>query len=87
METRPGCRVLAIYFTELHVDNNNMTRMPCLIMQYKPYIVELPPTKEAYNTDCKKICSYCSTRTQCMYSLVEQSCMGASRSCVCVKGQ
>jgi len=23
--------------------------MPCLIMQYKPYIVELPPTKEAYN--------------------------------------
>ena len=31
-----------------------MMSMPCLIMQYKPYIVELPPTKEAYNTDCKK---------------------------------
>ena len=56
METRPGCRVHAIYFTELHVDNNNMTRMPCLIVQYKPYIVE-------------------------------QSCMGASCSFVCVKGQ
>ena len=25
-----------------------MTSMPCLIMQYKPYIVELPPIKEAY---------------------------------------
>jgi len=25
-----------------------MMSMPCLIMQYKPYIVELPPTKEAY---------------------------------------
>ena len=47
METRPGRRVHAIYFTELHVDNNNVTRMPCLIMQYKPYIVELPPTMEA----------------------------------------
>ena len=71
METGPGCRVHAIYFTELHVDNNNMTSMPCLIMQYKPYIVELPPTKEAYNTDCKKnICSYCSTRTPYMHSLV-----------------
>jgi len=23
-----------------YVDNNNMTSMPCLIMQYKPYIVE-----------------------------------------------
>ena len=26
-----------------------MTSMSCLIMQYKPYIVELPPAKEAYN--------------------------------------
>ena len=26
-----------------------MTSMPCLIMQYKPYIVELPLTKESYN--------------------------------------
>ena len=25
METRPGCRVHAIEFTELHVDNNNTT--------------------------------------------------------------
>ena len=39
METRPGCKVHAVQFTELHVDNNNMTSMPCLIMQYKPYIV------------------------------------------------
>ena len=42
METRPGCRVHAIYFTEFkfHVDNDDMTSMPYLIMQYKPYIVE-----------------------------------------------
>ena len=26
-----------------------MTSMPCLIMQCKSYIVELPPTIEAYN--------------------------------------
>jgi len=25
-----------------HVDNDDMTSMPYLIMQYKPYIVELP---------------------------------------------
>jgi len=31
-----------------------MTSMPCLIMQFKPYIVELPPTNEA---DFLKICS------------------------------
>ena len=42
-----------------------MTSMPCLIMQYKPYIVELPPTKEAYN-------SYCSTSTPYMHSLNQQ---------------
>ena len=33
----------AIKFTEFHVDNDDMTSMPYLIMQYKPYIVELPP--------------------------------------------
>ncbi len=31
----------SLQLTELHVDNNNRTSMPCLIMQYKPYIVEL----------------------------------------------
>ena len=41
------------------MDNDDLMSMPCLIMQYKPYIVELP-TKEAY---FKKICSYCSTST------------------------
>jgi len=41
---------------EFHGDNNDMTSTPCLIMQYKPYIVE-------------------------------QSCKGASRCFVCVKGQ
>ena len=49
METRPGCRVHAVQFTEIHVDNEDMMSMPCLIMQYKLYIAELPPTKEAYN--------------------------------------
>ena len=45
-----------------------MTSIPCLIMQYKPYIVELPhaPTKEAYNNRFK---SYCSTSTLYMHSL------------------
>ena len=59
METRPGCRVHAIYFTELHVDNNNVTRMPCLIMQYKPYIVELLPTMEADLNIGAHGCLYC----------------------------
>jgi len=49
METRPRCRVHTIKFTEIHVDNDNMTSMLCLIMQHKPSIVELSPTKEAYN--------------------------------------
>ena len=44
--------------------NNNMS-IPCLIMQYKPSIVELPPTKEAYN-------KYCSTSTPYMHSLNQQ---------------
>ena len=51
------------------MNNNNMMSMSCLIMQYKPYIVELPPTKEA---DLKKICSYCSTSTLYMHSLALQ---------------
>ena len=65
METRPRCRVHAIQFTEIHVDNNNMTSMPYLNMQYKPYSVELPPTKEAYN-------KYVSTSTPYMRSLNQQ---------------
>jgi len=31
------------------VDNDDMTSMPYLIIQYKPYIVELPPKMNAYN--------------------------------------
>ena len=31
------------------MDNNNVTSILCLIMQCKPYIVELPPTMEVYN--------------------------------------
>ena len=33
--------------SEFQGDDDDMTSTPCLIMQYKPYIVELPPTKEA----------------------------------------
>ena len=33
-----------------------MMSMPCLIMQYKPYIVELPPTKETDFIKCDRIC-------------------------------
>ena len=43
------CTVHAIQCTEVHVDNDNMTSMPCLIMQYKPYIIELPHKKRAFN--------------------------------------
>ena len=31
--------------TGFHGNSDDMTNMPCLIMQYKPYIVEQPPRK------------------------------------------
>ena len=41
-------------YAEFHGDNDDMTSTPYLIMQYKPYIVEPPPTKE-YNIDWKNM--------------------------------
>ena len=39
METRPRCKTHTIT-TRFHGNSEDMTKMPCLIMQYKPYIVE-----------------------------------------------
>ena len=41
METRPGCRVHAIVVTSCHGKDDEMWITSCLIMQHKPYIVEL----------------------------------------------
>ena len=46
-----------------------LVAMPCLILQYKPYIVELPPKKEAYN---EKYVAIVSTSTLYMHSLNQQ---------------
>ena len=41
METRPGCRVYAIIVTSCHGNDDEAWSTSCLIMQHKPYIVEL----------------------------------------------
>ena len=41
METRPGCRVHAIIVTSCHGNDDETWSTSCLIMQHKPYIVEL----------------------------------------------
>ena len=41
METRPGCRVHAIIVTSCHGNDDEAWSTSCLIMQHKPYIVEL----------------------------------------------
>ena len=41
METRPGCRVHAIIVTSGHGNDDETWITSCLIMQHKPYIVEL----------------------------------------------
>ena len=41
METRPGCRIHAIIVTSCHGNDDEAWSTSCLIMQHKPYIVEL----------------------------------------------
>ena len=41
METRPGCRLYAIIVTSCHGNDDEAWSTSCLIMQHKPYIVEL----------------------------------------------
>ena len=41
METRPGCKVHAIIVTSCHGNDDEAWSTSCLIMQHKPYIVEL----------------------------------------------
>ena len=41
METKPGCRVHAIIVTSCHGNIDETWSTSCLIMQHKPYIVEL----------------------------------------------
>ena len=41
METRPGCRVHAIIVTRCHGNDDEAWSTSCLIMQHKPYIVEV----------------------------------------------
>ena len=64
METRPGCRVHAILCTEFYVNNDDVTSGPCLTDYaiQALYVVELPPTKEAYQRDSLR-----RDGTECVY--------------------
>ena len=66
MEARPVCTVHAIDVTSCHGNDDKAWSTSCLIMQYKPYIVEqLPmcPLKSYYHyTKLCKLVEYKATR-------------------------